>query len=78
MDNDNPAERDVGACIRVTGEFADRAAAAFEHAELHPLYVERRADGNVSFWFGELSDADLLRACEAIPCEWYALNGNIG
>ena len=77
MDNDNPAKRDVGARIRVRTEYADAAAAAFEREGLTPIYVEHRADGDVSFWFGKLGDADLLRACEAIPREWYALTGNI-
>jgi hypothetical protein len=75
MDNDNPAERDVGARIRVKREHAEDAAAAFEREGLTPIYVERRTDGNVSFSFGKLADADLFRACEAIPREWYALRG---
>ena len=77
MDNDNPAKRDVGARIRVRGEYADEAAAVFDREGLFPLYVERRADGNVSFWFSKLGNADLSRACKAIPREWYALSGNI-
>jgi hypothetical protein len=77
MDSDNPAERNVGARIRVRAEHADDAAAAFDREGLIPICVERRADGNVSFWFGKLGDADLFRACEAIPRDWYALTGNI-
>src|SRR4051812_9859034 len=76
MGNDNPSERDVGARIRVKGEFADEATSAFDREGLSPLYIEKRADGDVSFWFGKLGDADLLRACKAIPREWYALSGN--
>jgi hypothetical protein len=77
MDNDNPAERDVGARIRVRPEHADEAAAAFDREGLTPIYVEQRNDGDVSFWFGKLANADLFRVCEAIPREWYALTGNI-
>jgi hypothetical protein len=77
MGNDNPSERDVGARIRVKGEFADEAASAFDREGLNPLYIERRADGDVSFWFSKLGEADLLKACEAIPREWYAVSGNI-
>jgi hypothetical protein len=63
----NPAERDVGARIRVRAEHAEDAAAAFDREGLLPIYVERRTDGDVSFWFGELAAAELSRACEAIP-----------
>jgi hypothetical protein len=77
MANDNPAERDVGARIRVKAGHADDAAAAFDREGLTPIYIERRTDGDVSFWFGKLGDADLVRACEAIPREWYALRGII-
>ena len=77
MDNDNPAERDVGARIRVRAEHAKDAAAAFDREGLSRIYVEHRADGDVSFWFGKLGDVDLFRACEAIPREWYALSGSI-
>lgn len=77
MHNDNPAARNVGARIRVRADHAEDAAAAFDREGLTPIYVERRADGDVSFWFGELGGADLLRACQAIPREWYALTGNI-
>ena len=77
MDNDNPAERHVGARIRVRAEHADDAAAAFAREGLTPIYVEHRSDGDISFWFGKLGDAELLRACEAIPRHWYALTANI-
>jgi len=77
MDNDKPAERDLGARIRVKAEHADDAATAFEREGLTPIYVERRTDGDVSFWFGKLADAELLRACEAIPRRWHALRGII-
>ena len=77
MDNDNPAERDVGARIRVRAQHAADVAAAFDREGLTPIYIEHRADGDVSFWFGKLGDADLLRTCEAIPRDWYALKGSI-
>lgn len=77
MENDNPSERDVGARIRVKAEHAKDADAAFERESLTPIHVERWPDEGVSFWFGKLSDADLLRACKAIPREWYALQGII-
>jgi hypothetical protein len=77
MNDDKPSERRVGARIRVKAERADDAAAAFKCEGLMPIYVETRPDGDVSFWFGGLGDADLLRACEAIPREWYALKGNV-
>jgi hypothetical protein len=54
MDNDNPPERDVAARIRVRAEHAEDAAAAFDREGLTPIYVEHRADGDVSFWFGKL------------------------
>ena len=77
MRYDKPAERDVAARIRVKPEHAADAAKAFGREGLTPIYVEHRADGDVSFWFGKLRDADLSRACEAIPHEWYALRGII-
>ena len=77
MDNDIPAERDVGARIRVKAEHADDAASAFDREGLTPIYVEHRTDGDVSFWFDKLADADLFRACEAIARDWYALKGII-
>jgi hypothetical protein len=76
MDDDKPAERDVGARIRVKAERADDVAAAFKREGLIPIYVEPRPDGDVSFWFGKLGNADLFRACEAIPRDWNALKGN--
>jgi hypothetical protein len=77
MDNNKPVERDVGARIRVKAENATAAATAFKREGLTPIYVEERADGDISFWFGKLSDAELLRACEAFPRDWYALTGNV-
>lgn len=67
----------MGSRIRVKAEHGLDAAAAFEREGLTPIYVDQRADGDVSFWFGKLADSDLLRACEAIPSEWYALKGII-
>ncbi len=75
MGTDRPPEQNVGARIRVKPEHADAAAAAFDREGLSPLYVEHRADGAVSFWFGKLGDADISRAADAIPREWYALRG---
>jgi hypothetical protein len=75
MGIDRPPERNVGSRIRVKPEHADAAAAVFDREGLSPIYVEQRADGAVSFWFGKLADADLFRAADAIPREWYAVRG---
>jgi hypothetical protein len=75
MGTDRPPERNVGARIRVKSEHAEAAAAVFDREGLCPLYVEHKADGAVSFWFGKLGDADLFSAADAIPREWYALRG---
>jgi hypothetical protein len=61
MDNDNQQSATVGARIRVKAEHADDAAAVFDREGLTPIYVEHRADGAVSFWFGKLGDAELVR-----------------
>ena len=53
MGSDKPPEGNVGARIRVKAEHADGAAAAFDREGITPIYVEHRADGVVSFWFGK-------------------------
>jgi hypothetical protein len=70
-----PSEREIDARIRVKEEHADAAYTAFERAGFTPIYVERRADGAVSFWFGKDVQADLYRVVTAIPREWYAIQG---
>jgi len=72
-----PSERKIGARIRVKGEHADAASAAFKEAGFTPIHVERRADGAVSFWFGKDIQPDLEQVVTAIPREWYAFQGNV-
>jgi len=59
MTTKKPPEQEVGARVRVKAEHADAAADRFSRDGLLPIFVEHRTDGAVSFWFGNLNDADL-------------------
>ena len=59
------------------GEHAEIAGQLFQEQGFEPLYVERRSDGNVSFWFGKLSSDELSRLTQALPKAYYVLGAHI-
>jgi hypothetical protein len=72
-----PSERQIGCRIRVRPENADEAAKLFEQGGFRPIYVEHRADGDISFWFGKAPDDELYRIFTSIPREFYAIQGAV-
>jgi len=68
-----PSAREVGARIRIRPEDEDEALRLFALAGFTPIHIERRDDGNLSFWFGKMPGEDLFRLCEAIPRDMYAM-----
>jgi hypothetical protein len=50
----------------------------FDARGFKPIYLERRKDGDASFWFGKHSDEARYRIVTAIPREFYALQAVIG
>jgi hypothetical protein len=70
-----PAEKRIGARVRVRSECSADAAQLFATAGFAPIYVEHRDDGDVSFWFGKEEHDVLYRIAICIPREYYALQG---
>lgn len=70
-----PSEKRIGSRIRVRPENADEAAKLFEQNGFQPIYVDYRADGDVSFWFGKAPDDEKYRLFSSIPREFYAIQG---
>ena len=56
-------------------ENAEEAAKLFEQNGFQPIYVDYRADGDISFWFGKASDNEKYRLFSSIPREFYAIQG---
>ncbi|HXH14874.1 MAG TPA: hypothetical protein VNJ10_01950 [Sphingomonas sp.] len=70
-----PSEKRIGSRIRVRPENADEAAKLFEQNGFQPIYVDYRADGDISFWFGKAPDNEKFRLLSSIPREFYAIQG---
>ena len=70
-----PSEKRIGSRIRVRPEHADEAAKLSEQNEFQPIYVDHRADGDISFWFGKAPDDEKYRLFSSIPREFYAVQG---
>ena len=70
-----PSEKRIGSRIRVRPKNADEAAKLFKRSGFQPIYVENRADGDISFWFGKASDDEKYRLFSSIPREFYAIQG---
>ena len=63
----------MGARIRIWPEDEDEALRLFAAAGFAPIYIERRDDGILSFWFGKMPADELFRLVEAIPRDMYAM-----
>jgi len=63
----------VGARISIRPEDDDEALRLFAAAGFAPIYIERRDDGILSFWFGKMPADELFRLAEAIPRNMYAI-----
>lgn len=70
-----PSDKLIGGRVRVRSERAADAAQLFAASGFTPVYIERRDDGDVSFWFGKEADDVLHRIAACIPREFYAVQG---
>jgi hypothetical protein len=67
-----------GTRIRVKAERAEAAAKLFAENGFTPIYIDRRANGDVSFWFRRTADDALGRLVNSIPREFYVLRATVG
>jgi len=67
----------VGARIRIRPEDEDEASRLFAGAGFTPIYIERRDDGTLSFWFGKMPGDEMFRLVEAIPRDMYAIRAAV-
>jgi hypothetical protein len=76
----SPSQRRIGARVRIKSEFAESVAAQFATANLPPIYVEHREDGDISFWFDKPTAGNPLFAdvLHAIPFEHWAIHAVVG
>ena len=75
-----PAERKIGARVRIKPVHQAEAKTLFEEAGFSPIYKELRTDGNISYWFGKdqvvpLAEAGVL---ERMPLHWWAHHAIVG
>jgi hypothetical protein len=72
-----PPEKAVRTRIRIKGDRRSEVEGLMRTAGLHPIYVEEREDGAISFWIGEAPGPALRGFLDSIPKDAFALQGTV-